>query len=167
MKIQTLLVMVGLSIPAVMMASMETVYNQGLQMGESLKKANNPNADATAFLEDSKGSAVERARAESQMTVSVDALQEAALSELKLNAAGRLVVESERERPKFSLTPKTIMGSCAASMMKDAPTLIKNQNQNCIDVPVLEETDEKTVHLCEVSREPEIKPKNIKMNKLL
>lgn len=157
MKIQMLLVMVGLSMPAVMMASMETVYNQGLQMGESLKKANNPNADATAFLKDSKGSAVERARAESQMTVSVDALQAAALSELKLNAAGRLVVESERERPKFSLTPKTVVGSCAASITRDAPTIVKNQNQNCIEVPFLEALGEKTVHLCEVSREPEIK----------
>jgi hypothetical protein len=57
----------------------------------------------------------------------------------------------------LKLLKRQRLSSFAGTILPQAPALVKNQNQDCIEIPFLEQKAVIEQHTCEASREPEEK----------
>jgi hypothetical protein len=142
-------------------ASVQEAYKEGLKIGETFKKPDYM-LSAKEMKEIAELSANAKGKAEAthyqqNLALPEKNLSEAAVAEIHANQAGQLVMESERSRAKFETAQKTNLENYAGMITPKAPTLIKNQQQDCIDIPFLEKKASIEQHTCEASREPEEK----------
>lgn len=147
----------GLLLPLCIGATPEEAYKHGLSMGSAFKQQDIKEMKEIAAFSGNKEEREQANHYQQNLDLPQKNLSDAAVLEINANKAGQLVVESEKSRAKFETAQKTHLESYAGTIIPQAPTLIKNQNQDCIEIPFLEQKAVIEQHSCEVSREPEEK----------
>lgn len=139
-------------------ATLEEAYNQGLTIGETFKEP--PQELSSQDMTSLSGNVQDKSQKahwQNNLSLPENNLSDAAVSEVNANSAGQFVTDTEKARAKFETAQKTNLEDYASIITPQAPALIKNQSQNCVEIPFLEQQEGAMQYTCESSREPEEK----------